>query len=237
MADTMQTAGGLGPDLLALAHAVKNSGTDHMVERIAFLAEKMIELADHLARPETVAAVSDLLDRLAELKRSGSLDHLVQVADLAAAAQNSLTDGAVEKIGVMVERLAALADGALAANIERALPVLKELVDTGALEVLAQWAKLFAALSQSLTDSAIERIAAFIETMGSIFMKPETPVLLEALVTSAIAASEQMQKVKPRSTFRSTMAVLADPDVQRMFQFFAVFAKEFSAKTKIAPNT
>ena len=237
MTDATVAGGGLGPDLLAFAQAAKDSSTDHMVERVAILAEKLAGLADQLSTPETLSAVQEALDRLTQLKKSGTLDNLVQLADYATAARNALTDGAVEKIGITAERLVGLADGALSANIERALPILKELIDTGALEVLAQWAKLFAALSQSLTDSAIERIAAFIETMAGIFMKPETPVLLEALVASAVTASEQMQTIKPRPTLRGTLAVLGDPDVQRMFLFLAVFAKEFSAKTKISPNT
>ncbi len=237
MTDAAPKKGAGEPDLVMLAQAAKDSSTDHMVEQVAILAEKLAGVADQMARPETLAAVGELLDKLTQIKQSGTLDHLVQTADYITAAQNALTDDAVENIASSAERLVSLADTALSSNIERALPILKELIDTGALEVLAQWAKLFAALSQSLTDSAIERIAAFVETTAGIFMKPETPILLEALITSAVMASEEIQSMKPKPTLRATLAVLADPDVQRMFLFFSVFAKHFTEKTKMTPSS
>lgn len=61
-----------------------------------------------LSRPERLEVLDELLDQLVRLKASGTLDSLIETAELASAARNALTDSAIERIAELAESLAGL---------------------------------------------------------------------------------------------------------------------------------
>jgi len=83
------------------ATAAKNSLTDNLVERSSVTMEKLIEMADEVAKADLVR----VMPALQELVDSGSLETLTQMATFVGSATHAFTDSIVERMLSMFENL------------------------------------------------------------------------------------------------------------------------------------
>jgi len=84
---------------------VTDSLTDGMVERAASTAGNLLEVADHISEPDTLAAIHCVLDELTTLHKTGGLNSLFDLVHLFNALKNATTDGIVERGAIFIEHM------------------------------------------------------------------------------------------------------------------------------------
>ncbi|APW99623.1 hypothetical protein CHINAEXTREME_18420 [Halobiforma lacisalsi AJ5] len=125
-------------DLLDTADLATAAMDDRMVQELSGTATNLGAAADGLATDEVARLgeatgenaddLADALETLARLQRSGTLDDLVALADLAALASNAMDDGMVTDLAATGTRLGELADTASDEDTVRTLESLLEAV-------------------------------------------------------------------------------------------------------------
>lgn len=112
-------------EMQRLFGVVTDSLTDGMIERAASTAGNLLEVADHISEPDTLAAIHSVLDELTTLHRTGGLTSVFEAIHLFNAFRNATTDGIVERgaefIEHMVNNLASEEIADLAANASEAM--------------------------------------------------------------------------------------------------------------------
>ncbi|HPP82670.1 MAG TPA: DUF1641 domain-containing protein [Rubrivivax sp.] len=140
--------------------AARDSLTDEMVTRLAATAGDAVDLIDQVNR----AGLGRALPALTKLVASGDVDRLSQLAGVYRAAEDALTDEMVGRLTQAVGDGLALIDQVNRSGLERAIPVLSELVASGDLQRLARLARVYASAEDALTDEMIGRLT---DTLGS----------------------------------------------------------------------
>ena len=107
---------------------------DEMVAELARTGERLAESADAVATDETVAlatvvgqngeTLGEAIEALARLQRSGALDDVVELAELASLAKSALDDEMVASLAGTGEPLGELADTAAKDDTRSAIDVL-----------------------------------------------------------------------------------------------------------------
>ncbi|MEK9722747.1 MAG: hypothetical protein VW405_04595 [Rhodospirillaceae bacterium] len=150
------------------------------------------------------------------------LDRLVR------AAQESLTDG-------MVERLASTAGNALEVvdrlndedSRETVLYLIDRLTDlhcTGGLETLFPILTLIHGLREAMTDSMVERLFAFKEHMINNLANEDVADLASNAQQAMTKAAREVAGSKPTGGLLSTISMLSKPESQQALQYLLAFA-------------
>jgi len=92
-------------EMQRLFGVVTDSLTDGMVERAASTAGNLLEVADHISEPDTLAAIHCVLDELTTLHKTGGLNSLFDLVHLFNALKNATTDGIVERGAIFIEHM------------------------------------------------------------------------------------------------------------------------------------
>jgi len=92
-------------EMQRLFGVVTDSLTDGMVERAASTAGNLLEVADHISEPDTLAAIHCVLDELTTLHKTGGLNGLFDLIHLFNALKNATTDGIVERGSIFIEHM------------------------------------------------------------------------------------------------------------------------------------
>jgi uncharacterized protein YjgD (DUF1641 family) len=98
MSDTTEGA-------LRLVQAASEAMTDGMVERLTTTTGNALEILDRLNDEDTKDAVISIIERLAELNRSGALDTVFDLVVMIHGARSALTDSMVERLVVWAETM------------------------------------------------------------------------------------------------------------------------------------
>lgn len=88
-----------------LVSVISDALTDGMVERAASTYGNMLEVVDHIAEPDTQAAIHAILDELTTLHQTGGLATLFEAVHMFNAFRNATTDGIVERGAVFIEQM------------------------------------------------------------------------------------------------------------------------------------
>lgn len=122
-------------DTVALATAAMD---DRMVQELSGTATELTAAADGLATPEAAELgevtgenaddLADAIETLARLQRSGTLDDLAALADVAALASNAMDDGMVTDLAATGTSLGEVADTAADDDVARTIESLLEAV-------------------------------------------------------------------------------------------------------------
>ncbi|WP_265109871.1 DUF1641 domain-containing protein [Halosolutus halophilus] len=131
-------------DLLDTADLATAAMDDRMVQELSGTATNLGAAADGLATPEAAALgeatgenaddLADAIETLARLQRSGTLDDLVAVADVAALGSAAMDDGMVTDLAATGTSLGELADTAADDDVARTLESLLEAVGEASAE-------------------------------------------------------------------------------------------------------
>jgi uncharacterized protein YjgD (DUF1641 family) len=105
MNDTAAVKAPPSEEMQRLFGVVSDALTDGMVERAATTYGSLLEVVDHIAEPDTLAAIHTVLDELTTLHRTGGLTSLFEMVHFMNAMRNATTDGIVERGALFVEHM------------------------------------------------------------------------------------------------------------------------------------
>jgi uncharacterized protein YjgD (DUF1641 family) len=105
MSDTATANAQTAEEVQRLVGVISDALTDGMVERAAGTYGNLLEVVDHIAEPDTLAAIHTLLDELTTLHSTGGLTSLFETIHLFNALRNATTDGIVERGAIFVEHM------------------------------------------------------------------------------------------------------------------------------------
>jgi uncharacterized protein YjgD (DUF1641 family) len=164
MSDSATAKAQTAEEMQRLFGVVTDSLTDGMIERAASTAGNLLEVADHISEPDTLAAIHSVLDELTTLHRTGGLTSVFEAIHLFNAFRNATTDGIVERgaefIEHMVNNLASEEIASLASNA-------------------------CAAMHEAADETAGVRYGGGLFSTLALLKKPETQASLHFLLTFA----------------------------------------------------
>ena len=155
---------------------------------------------------------------------TGDVGRLIQ------AAQDSLTDGMVERLTVTAANGLEVVDRLNDEDTKDAILFLidrmTELHRTGALDTLFQLVTLVHGCRESLTDSMVERMFAFVEHMVNNLANEEIASLAHNAKEAMSHAATEASTHKSKGGLMSTISLLSKPETQQSLQFLMAFAGE-----------
>jgi uncharacterized protein YjgD (DUF1641 family) len=200
---------------------MKDGLTDTMVSKNASMMSDLMEVAAEAASPE----IKESLRELKQIHRSGKLRDLFDLTDNISFLLNSITEKMLERNAAMVGELYDIAAEVADPDMREAVRELKNLQKSGNLKILSEASYMIAFLSNSVTDSMVQRIASF----GSAFVEEVSAAQLQdALKGMSKCLSitiEQFNATPPKPGLRNLLAVMKDPEVQTGMIFMATLAK------------
>jgi uncharacterized protein YjgD (DUF1641 family) len=140
--------------------AARDALSDEMVTRLAATVGDAVELMDQVNRARLARAIPTL----AEMVNNGDVERLSQLARVYSAAQDSLTDEMISRLSEAVGDGLSLLDQVNRAGLDRAIPALAEMVNSGDLNRLVKLARVYASAEDALTDEMVGRLT---ETVGN----------------------------------------------------------------------
>ena len=155
---------------------------------------------------------------------------------VAQAAQESLTDSMVERLGTgaanLLEVLDRLNDEDTRAAVLHLIDRLTEMHRTGALDTAFQLLSLLHGARNALTDSMVERLFAFTEHMVNNLANEEVADLARHTHRAMSQAASESETQKASGGLLATLSLLGKPESQQSLQFLLAFAsrmRRFSA--------
>lgn len=145
----------LSEELERVAAAARDSLTDEMVSRLAGTAADAMDLIDRVNRTGLAKAIP----ALAEMVNNGDLDRLAKLARVYGSAEDALTDEMVGRLAETIGEGMSLLDQVNRSGLEKAIPALARMANSGDLDRLSSLARLYASAEDALTDEMIARIA------------------------------------------------------------------------------
>lgn len=145
----------IGVELERIVEAAKDSVTDDIVGRLASTTAGSLDLLDKI----NSSGIEKALPVLAQMVENGDLQRVAQLARLYTAAEDSVTDDMIGRLGETVGGALLLADQAGRSRIAEALPVIDHMVATGDLRRVADLARLVGAAEDAVTDDMVGRLA------------------------------------------------------------------------------
>jgi uncharacterized protein YjgD (DUF1641 family) len=88
-----------------LVGVISDALTDSMIERASVTLGNVLEVADHISEPDTLAAIHCVLDEITTLHRTGGLTTLFELIHYFNAMRNATTDSIVERGAVFIEHM------------------------------------------------------------------------------------------------------------------------------------
>src|SRR5574337_54860 len=155
-----ERASGVDFEVERVVSAARDALTDEMVSRLASTAGDAVDLLDQVNR----AGLTRALPALTRMITNGDLDRLSQLARVYSAAEDALTDEMVGRLSEAVGDGLALIDQVNRSGLDKAIPVIAELVNNGDLARLAKLARVYASAEDALTDEMVGRLT---ETVGN----------------------------------------------------------------------
>jgi len=157
-----------------------------------------------------------------------------EVARLAKAASEALTDSMVERLSVTganaMEVVDRLNDEATREAVLHIIDRLTELHRVGAVDTLFDTVMLLHAAKQASTDSIIERLFAFMEHMINNFGHEDIASMVDNARLSMDAAASEASRAKPSGGLFSTLSMLSKPETQRTLQFLLSFGSNMQQR-------
>ncbi|HTO49790.1 MAG TPA: DUF1641 domain-containing protein [Burkholderiales bacterium] len=145
----------LSEELERVVAAGRDSLTDEMVSRLAGTAADAMDLIDRVNRTGLAKAIP----ALAEMVNNGDLDRLAKLARVYGSGEDALTDEMVGRLAETIGEGMSLLDQVNRSGLEKAIPALARMANSGDLDRLSSLARVYASAEDALTDEMIARIA------------------------------------------------------------------------------
>ncbi len=241
MVEPKQISGDAGPavngEIEHLVAGARDALTDDTVSRLAATVGGGLDLLDRANR----SGVGDALPTIAAMVRNGDLQRIADLARLAGAAEDTLSDDIVARISGAAAGGLDLLDRVNRSGITRALPTITRMVESGDLERLAGLARLVGAIEDSLSDDIVNRLAtvgtelaALVDKLArtagfvrliDVLGRDEVQCALVDLADSACAAKRELAQQAPsRGGALSLLRIASDPGTQTALRFAALVA-------------
>ena len=147
-----------------LVGVISDALTDSMIERASVTLGNVLEVADHISEPDTLAAIHAILDELTTLHRTGGLVSLFELIHFFNAMRNATTDSIVERGAVFMEHM----------------------INNLATEEIASLASnATEAMQEAAKETADKRHSGGLFSTIGMLSKPETQASLHFLLTFA----------------------------------------------------
>jgi len=179
-------------------------------------------------------------------------DTTAEVRRVLAGMQDALTDEMVGRMAATVSDGVSMLDQLGRSGVDKAIPVLARLVESGDLERVAQLARVLGAVQDAMTDEMVVRLADVMSQAMSLFerlnragldnlvtMLPRIVAMFEQLEQSQVvddlvdclnSASQQAVTLPPaRGGLTGLWAMVREPETQEAMRFLLLVSKQFHA--------
>jgi uncharacterized protein YjgD (DUF1641 family) len=158
-----------------------------------------------------------------------------EMARLSLAAREALTDGMVERLAMMggngLELLDRLNDPDTREAVHTLIDRLTELHKVGALNTVCELALTAHAVRNALTDSMVERLFAFMESMINTVGNEAMGELAENTRLAFEEAAQETAQAKPGGGIMGMMSMLSKPETQKSLAFLLAFSNKLQARS------
>jgi uncharacterized protein YjgD (DUF1641 family) len=158
-----------------------------------------------------------------------------EVAHLAQAAREALTDAMVERLAVTagntLELLDRLNDESTREAVHMLVDRLSELHKAGALDTLFDTVMLLHAARNAVTDPIVDRLFAFFEQMINTVGNEAMGTLAANTRLALEEAAEETARSTPKGGLFTTLSLLARPETQRSLGFLLRFSEKLQQRT------
>lgn len=186
---------------------------------------KADSLVEKLSNPETVGALTRLVDRVTELHETGVLDSFFETVQAITFAKDAMTDTMVGKNASMMAGLMEIASEAAGPEILDSVRELKEIHRSGKLRDLFEVTDSISFLLNSATERMLEKNAKVIGELYSMGAELADPDMIEAV--RELKNLQKSGNLKALAEASSMIAFLANVMTDTMVQRIAVFGSSF----------
>jgi uncharacterized protein YjgD (DUF1641 family) len=163
-----------------------------------------------------------------------------EMTRLSLAARDALTDGMVERLSTLggnaLELLDRINDPATGEAVHALIDRLTDLHKSGALETICELAMTLHSARNALTDSMVERLFMFAESMINTVGNEAMGELAEnARLALEEAALESTRAAPPRGGMMAALSLLAKPETQRSLAFLLSFSTKLQGRASGPP--
>ena len=179
-------------DITAILTAGKDSATDAMVQRLADNVTTGFSVMDSFSGEEQLSmfrtagdkssSIKSAIETLDELERSGTLQTLKEMGNLAAGFAKGSTDMMIERMASTAEKLTEVASvltednmsnlvkkaAMVSQSLESSMSKIDELERSGTLQTLKEMGDFVAGFAKGTTDMMIERMASTAEKLTEL---------------------------------------------------------------------
>ncbi|MDI6801809.1 MAG: DUF1641 domain-containing protein [Thermodesulfovibrionales bacterium] len=200
---------------------MKDGLTDTMVSKNATALADLVEIASEAASPEVLATVKELKN----VHRAGKLKDLFEITDTISFMFNSATEKMMERNAAMMGGLMDVANESADPSIVEAVRSLKELQKSGNLKALTETSYMLTFLTNSMTESIVQRTATFMATFVEEVATPHVQDLLRSMTKCMLKTVQQFTIEPPKPGIRNLISTMKDHEVQMGLIFMAALAK------------
>ncbi len=158
-----------------------------------------------------------------------------EVARLAQAAREALTDGMVERLAAnganALELVDRLNDEGTREAVHGLIDRLTELHKIGALDTLFDTVMLLHAARNASTDNIVERLFIFFEQMVNTVGNEAMGTLADNARQALDEAAQDAAQMKPKGGILATLSLLAQPETQQSLMFLLRFGEKLRQRT------
>lgn len=153
-----------------------------------------------------------------------------EMARLALAAREALTDSMIERLAVTganaLELVDRLNDENTSAAVHALIDRLTELHKAGAIDTLCDTVMMLHAMRNALTDTMVERLFTFFEQMINTVGNEAMGELAMNTREAFEAAAEESAHTAPRGGLLGMLSMLSKPEAQRSLAFLLAFGEK-----------
>jgi len=200
---------------------MKDSLTDTLVNRNTEIFSELIEIVSEAASPE----IKESIRELKSIHRTGNLKDLFDITDTISFAANSTTEKMLERLASIISELGNIANEMAEHSMIEALRELKRLQKSGSLRALVEASDMINFLSNSVTESMVQRIAVFIAAFVEEVVTAQVQDIVKSLTNSMHQTIREFIIKPPKPGIKNLLNTLKDPEVQIGMIFMATFAK------------
>ena len=157
-------------------------------------------------------------------------------------AADALSDDIVGRLGTTMGDGLMLLDQVSRSEIDKAIPLINRLVETGDLEKVVNLVRVLGATGDALSDDIVGRLGQMIndllciadriarnENLNKLLDLLERDHMVETLASllEAAASAKASHEPKPSGGIVSFLKTMSDPDVQQALQLLSKFSSEF----------
>lgn len=210
-------------------------------------AEELSKFLDYLP------TINDSLEKIKELKESGALDAIINFSYAIKSLKDALNDDSIQNLGNMLSTFMLLLSTtgehandvnqiiSQVSTINYTITKLKELKESGAFDVLVNFAYALKSLRDALTDDAIINIGTTLSLLLDFLPRAQeflnyalNPSILKIMKALSSDEATKLLTNPPKVTLGGIVKQMTDDDVQKgigvLFAIAKIIGKSYSQK-------